>query len=100
MNKKTYYGRNLFRQDEMQDLQHQNLINQTKNPILGTVDKVTDTMKGIADVVNSFANSSAAIAKRGVSLRSNANPQMPYQGLSPSWRPAGQKLDSNQSPFW
>lgn len=102
LNRNSYYGRNLYRQDEMQDLQHQNLINQTKDPILGTVDKVTDSLKGIADVVSSFANSSAAIAKRGVSLRSvsNKQPQTQYQGPSSVHRDPNPLSSIYKSPFW
>lgn len=96
LNNRTYYGRNLYRNDEMQDLRHQGLINQTKDPILGTVDKVSDTMQGIANVVATFANSSSVIAKRGVSMRSVPN-QYQYQG--PSWNQPG-TLQPGQSPFF
>ena len=104
-NDKTYYGRELHRQDDMRDLQHRDLINQVKAPWLGTVDKGIDSLNGIMNVVGSFTNFAKGL--KGVSLRSSKNPQLPYSGSStvergkaPSWNPAGQKLDQNKSPFW
>lgn len=86
LNNRTYYGRNLYRNDEMQDLRHQGLINETKDPFLGTVDKVADTLNGIADVITKFSNASASIAKKGVSMRSVPN--------SSFMRKAGKSLGS------
>lgn len=100
-NDKTYYGRSLHRQDDIQDLHHRDLINKVKAPWLGTIDKGIDSLQGIMNVVGTFTNFAKGLTKKGVSLRSTENK---FQGFStvergqrPNWSQPGK---SSGSPFF
>lgn len=100
-NDTTYYGRSLHRKDDIQDLQHRDLINEVKAPWLGTVDKGIDSLQGIMNVVGTFTNFAKGLTKKGVSLRSAENKFQGFstveRGKQPNWSQPGK---SSGSPFF